>query len=301
MLAIVIPFYKYIFFEETLQSLANQTNKNFKVYIGDDASPENPKFLLDQYKDKLDFVYHRFNDNMGGNSLVKQWERCIDMIVEENWIMILGDDDVLGNNVVESFYANLNEVLSNDINVVRFSTTVKQDNSQFENYKATHPKFETISDFYYRKFKGLVRSSLSEYVFKREAYVKNKFKDYPLAWHSDDRAWFDFSHHKPIFSINEADVKIRISNHSISGQTNDKSQKDIARLMFFSDLVINSLDEFSNKTKLLLLIRYETIITFQKKIALKEWYFIISKYFKIGSFKEIIKVFRRMVINQFSQ
>lgn len=300
MLAIVIPFYKYIFLEETLQSLVNQTNKNFKVYIGDDASPEDPKFLLNQYKDKLDFVYQRFNDNMGGNSLVKQWERCIDMIAEENWIMILGDDDVLGNNVVESFYANLTEVLSNGINVVRFSTTVTQDNSQFENYKATHPKFETISDFYYRKFKGLVRSSLSEYVFTREAYIKNKFKDYPLAWHSDDRAWFDFSDHKPIFSINEAEVKIRISNHSISGQTNDKPQKDIARLMFFSDLVMNSLDEFSNKTKLLLLIRYEMIITFQKKIALKEWYFIISKYFKIGSFKEIIKAFRRMVINQFS-
>ncbi|NMG68322.1 glycosyltransferase family 2 protein, partial [Azoarcus indigens] len=145
--------------------------------------------------------------------------------------------------VVESFYTNLNEVLSNDINLVRFSTTVKQDNSQFENYKATHPKFETISDFYYRKFKGLVRSSLSEYVFRREAYIKNKFKDYPLAWHSDDRAWLDFSDNKPIFSINEAEMMIRISDHSISGKTNDKAQKDIARLMFFYDLVANSLDK----------------------------------------------------------
>jgi len=40
MLAIVVPYYKLTFFEETLKSLKSQTNKKFKVYIGDDASPE---------------------------------------------------------------------------------------------------------------------------------------------------------------------------------------------------------------------------------------------------------------------
>ena len=48
MLAIVIPYYKYTFFEETLLSLQNQTNKKFNVYIGDDASPENPLDLTVQ-------------------------------------------------------------------------------------------------------------------------------------------------------------------------------------------------------------------------------------------------------------
>ena len=46
MLAIVIPYYKIAFFEETLKSLANQTNKQFIVYIGDDASKDDPTFLL---------------------------------------------------------------------------------------------------------------------------------------------------------------------------------------------------------------------------------------------------------------
>ena len=47
MLAIVIPYFKLTFFEETLQSLANQTDQRFKVYIGDDASLENPSDLLE--------------------------------------------------------------------------------------------------------------------------------------------------------------------------------------------------------------------------------------------------------------
>lgn len=42
MLAKIVPYYKLCFFEETLQSLSNKTDKGFKVYIGDDASPEDP-------------------------------------------------------------------------------------------------------------------------------------------------------------------------------------------------------------------------------------------------------------------
>ena len=56
MLAIIVPYYKLTFFDETLQSLASQTIKLFKVYIGDYASTENPVELLDKYKGKLDFV-----------------------------------------------------------------------------------------------------------------------------------------------------------------------------------------------------------------------------------------------------
>ena len=110
MIAIVIPYYKFAFFEETLKSLANQTNKNFMVYIGDDASPEDPTSLLQNYKDKFEFIYYRFENNLGSKSLVKQWERCIAMTQGEEWIKILGDDDVIGNYVVESFYKNYEKI-----------------------------------------------------------------------------------------------------------------------------------------------------------------------------------------------
>ena len=106
-LAIVIPYYKINFFEKTLSSLAQQTDKRFRVYIGDDASPDSPEKLLEKYQGKFNFTYKKFNDNLGSISLVKQWERCIDMMKDEEWLMILGDDDVLDTNVVEQFYTNL--------------------------------------------------------------------------------------------------------------------------------------------------------------------------------------------------
>ena len=103
MLAIIIPYFKLTFFEATLDSLANQTDQRFKVYIGNDASLENPADLLEKYKGKFDFEYHRFEENLGGISLTQQWERCIKLSNDEEWFMILGDDDYLSKNVVSEF------------------------------------------------------------------------------------------------------------------------------------------------------------------------------------------------------
>ena len=73
MIAIVIPYYKLTFFESILQSLANQTDKRFNVYIGDDASLDDPSSLLEKYNNQFDFVYHKFEKNIGSISLVNQW------------------------------------------------------------------------------------------------------------------------------------------------------------------------------------------------------------------------------------
>ena len=218
MLAIVIPYYKRTFFEATLQSLANQTNKQFRVYIGNDASPENPDVLLEIYKNKFDFEYHKFEENLGSKSLVQQWNRCIDLTENETWIMILGDDDVLEQNVIATFYENLNEINTNKINVVRFATKIINEITETISDSFQHPKFETATDSWFRKFNVKTRSSLSEHIFSRKSYSKFGFIEFPLAWHSDDYAWLDFCDNKPIYSINEINVFVRISEDSISGK-----------------------------------------------------------------------------------
>ena len=56
MLAIIIPYYKLTFFEATLQSLAYQTDKRFKVYIGDDDSPEDCTVLLQKFEGQFEVI-----------------------------------------------------------------------------------------------------------------------------------------------------------------------------------------------------------------------------------------------------
>ena len=110
-LAIVIPYFKYDKFEETLSSLYNQTNQNYNVYIGDDASSHSPESIIDKFDFSHRLVYYRFNENLGKRSLTSQWERCLKMVTGgETWIMILCDDDVLSENCVSEFYFNINKV-----------------------------------------------------------------------------------------------------------------------------------------------------------------------------------------------
>lgn len=49
-LAIVISAYKPDFLDQTLSSLAKQTDKRFSVYIGNDASPFNLDSMVLKYQ-----------------------------------------------------------------------------------------------------------------------------------------------------------------------------------------------------------------------------------------------------------
>lgn len=248
MLAFIIPFYKLTFFEATLESLASQTNQRFKVYIGDDDSPENPVGLLEKYKRKFDFVYHRFGTNLGGISLTQQWERCIALSGDEEWIMILGDDDVLADNVVELFYENLAEI-NLVSNVVRFaSCKINHEGNEISSIYS-HPKLESSIDFLYRE----TRSSLSEYVFNKNKFLEIGFKDFPLAWFSDILAVLEFSDFKNVFSINEAQVFIRITDLSISGKNDNHKLKAKAAFAFYFYLLSKKSGYFTKTQKVKLL------------------------------------------------
>nr|WP_315217621.1 glycosyltransferase family 2 protein [uncultured Flavobacterium sp.] len=277
MLAVVIPYYKLAFFEETLQSLANQTNQLFKVYIGDDASPENPIDLLGEFQDKFDYLYHRFDSNLGGTSLPQQWERCIALSTSEEWLMILGDDDYLGENVVEQFYLHLPE-FQFKANVVRFASQLVYEPEKTKSRIYTNPIWETATDAFYRKFKRIAMSSLSEYVFSRNAYEKHGFYNYPLAWNSDDKAWLDFSEDKPIYSINEALVYPRMSNLNITGKSDNWKLKNESSAAFYHFLIVDKLKQYTKYQRIKIIRKYYFEIKKAKSLDTKDWIFLIKHY-----------------------
>jgi glycosyltransferase involved in cell wall biosynthesis len=294
MLAIVIPYYKIAFFEGTLQSLSSQTNQQFKVYVGDDASSEKPINLLEKYKGKFDFSYHRFDNNLGGTSLIRQWERCIALSGNEEWVMILGDDDILGDNVVESFYNQYKE-FNGLCNVVRFASVVlnEQDHTISKMYE--HPRLEKGIDFFIRKLKWETRSSLSEYFFKREVYLKYHFKDYPSGFYSDDRAWIDFSEDKPIYTINESFVTIRISDSSLSG-TADKDVLKQAEYLYLKYFYENKLSSLSKKNRFFVMKKIEFYYYVSHIVNFKSWFYLYTKYWSNFDIRELYRFHKRILL-----
>ena len=296
MLAILIPYYKITFFEETLHSLACQTDKRFKVYIGDDASDENPSALLDKYASKINFEYFRFDTNLGSISLTKQWSRCIDLCHDEKWIMLLGDDDKLDESVVSAFY-KYHAIFSNKSNLIRFATKLIFEETKAESKTYSHPTWESATDSFFRKYDSTSRSSLSEYIFNKEVYLKYGFYDFPLAWSSDDRAWLEFSDGKPIFSINESIVYIRISSINISGKKDNLKLKNLSEIIFFKYIISNKFEYYSNNQKLRLLKNYIKKIKVFRTLTLQEYLFIFYYYMKYLNY-EWIKIAVKSLIKK---
>ncbi|WP_313502104.1 glycosyltransferase family 2 protein [Kaistella carnis] len=296
-IAIIIPYYKIDFFEETLRSVAAQTNKNFTLYIGNDASPDHPLPLIDKYFKKEDYQYFDYKENLGGKNLALQWERVLDN-VKEDWFQILGDDDVISENFVEEFYINLNKIEKNNINVIKFSQALI-DGQGVILTPYTHLK--TITDYrdiWTDIFSKRERSSLSENIFRTSEYNKYKFKKYPLAWYSDDMAILEISNFKNIFFIETAQVQVRISEKSISGMTDDEvynKKKEWARLYFYEDIL--------KKFKLLPKKDIEPLLKFYLSICwnLRENKIInlVPLYFHIGKPLKILTIpYKKFLLNR---
>lgn len=293
MLAVVIPYYKITFFNETLQSLSNQTNKNFKVYIGDDASPDNCEEILKNFQVKFNFEYKRFENNLGGTSLTQQWERCIALSSGAEWIMILGDDDVLGDNVVEEFYNNYSK-FEDEFNVIRFSTIKINGNSDIVSDKYLNPTIEKATDFLFRE----TRSSLSEYIFKKDKLLNVGFKNFPLAWHSDILAVIEVADFENIYSINEALIQIRISKESISGSSDNMNKKLLATFRFYYYLLQYKNALFTENQNQILLQKLKKSYFQRKKsiINFSKISCIYLKYFSIIEYLDFLKLFLFKII-----
>lgn len=220
-LAIVIPAYKITYLRECLESIANQSNKRFHVYIGDDCSPHDIKTIVDEYKDRFELTYHRFEFNLGGADLVAQWHRCIDLTNGERYIWLFSDDDIMGAECVESFYSIPQEIRDNAL--VHYDISVLDSTNGRVLKKATrYPSILSAGDYLRLKLKGDIISFVVEFIFPRWLYEKiGGFQKFDLAWGSDFMTWLKMSSNckygiVTVESDEEATIKWRKSNENIS-------------------------------------------------------------------------------------
>lgn len=220
-LAIVIPAYKINYFEQVLISLTNQTSKDFNLYIGIDATKADFESIINRYKKKLNIVYKRFNNNLGGTDLVAQWTRCIALTNGEPWIWLFSDDDMIGERCVELFLNNV----SNDFDLYHFNVKRINSKNNIICEKKHFPKLWSGKDMFLAKQYGKIDSFVIEYIFSRKIYEKTGgFQNFPMAWGSDIATWIKFASDKGIRTISGDFIYWRKSDENITPSKN----RDIA-------------------------------------------------------------------------
>lgn len=230
-LAIIIPYYKITFFEETLKSVASQTNKNFSLYIGNDNSPDDPLSLIQKYFNLEECHYFNYQENFGGKNLVSQWNRILENASEE-WFQILGDDDMIAENFVEEFYTNLPQINAENINVIKCSQFWIDEKNYRITEKTQSEKIIKASSQFLLEYNYKYRSSLSEHIFNRKSFESFGFKEFPLAWHSDNLAVYEVSCFNKIYFLDKTTVMIRMSDVNISSKNDNYEEKDLAKHLY---------------------------------------------------------------------
>ena len=231
LLAIVIPAYKAKFLDEALASIAAQTNRNFKLYVCDDASKEDIKAVTKKYENDIDLYYHRFPDNLGGKDLVKQWDRSVEL-ADARWIWLFSDDDLLSPGCVQAFFDALKNS-DGKYEVYRFNIEMIDAERSIILAKEPHPTEETSFQFLKGRLQSKSLSAAIEYIFKKETFRENGgFVDLPMAWCADDATWIQFAGAKPIYTIQGEKIYWRSSGVNISSSGGFQSQKADALIKF---------------------------------------------------------------------
>lgn len=289
-LAIVIPYYNIKFFEDTLKSVAAQTDKRFTFYIGNDASPADPKSMIEKHFGPGDFQYYEYENNVGGENLAKQWERILENVTED-WFQLLGDDDMISENFVEEFYANLPETVQQKSMVLKAPQCIINDMGEVMAGLSEFPYLFSRNYNWQRKFRSGERASLSEHIFKTSQYRKYKFQKFPFAWGSDDVAVYEFSESEPILFLKKSKVFVRVSKHSISGSEDNMIAKKNA-YHHFEKYMINHHYKNLEKEDIYKMINQQISYSYKNNLSLRINLYKIYWYFKdITQIKKSFKTY----------
>lgn len=136
-ISIIIPTYKRVDrLRKLLDSICNQTYKNFEVIIIDDNSPnlDSYKVLVDEYMEKLDDLKFLVNENNMGAPYSRN--RGI-MESKYNLLALVDDDDEWEPLKLEKQMAAFNKTEKSEIGIIYTWTTIKNGVDKIAEYKKT--------------------------------------------------------------------------------------------------------------------------------------------------------------------
>lgn len=241
-LAIIIPAWRDRHFAEALASIRDQADHRFRLYIFDDASSDDLRSIVESAGVGLDIIYHRFEENLGGQDLVAHWHRCIALTENEPWIWLFSDDDIAEPDCVAAFY----QLLESDIKgatLLRFNNVVINDAGQVIQRPTPHPEKENALELLEATLTAPTRLwCVPDHIFSREAYLKTEgFVNFPKALFADNATWIRMTALGHVRTIPE--VRIYFRKHQLgtsSGMISTYRNEFLVAIAKFLEFVIST-------------------------------------------------------------
>ena len=101
-ISVLIPTYNYAhFLDESIQSVLNQSFRDFELIIVDNNSTDNTDEVVAKYLEDSRVSYHKNSENLG---LVGNWNKCLSYSHAE-YIKFICADDKIHPEMLDKFYA----------------------------------------------------------------------------------------------------------------------------------------------------------------------------------------------------
>lgn len=298
----LLPAYKIEYFQKALESILNQTYKDFKLIIQDDCSPFDIKSIVDKYSYDKRVYYYRNEVNIGGKNLVKCWNNLLEK-ADSEYIILASDDDVYDIHFLEEIDKLTNKYPQVDLLRARVKP-ILSDGEQWDIDGVYEEYGDSLYYLYQRHLNTFVRC-IACYVFKLDKLKRiGGFFYFPLAWHSDDATALLMSKNG-IVNTKLLLFSFRHSNINISSRNIDRKdafQKAIATINYdkFFYNYISELSSMYPDSKLknniinkVLYIHDSFIFSmfrnFSKYCSIKQFIYLLRKRRKCNKYKEFYR------------
>lgn len=283
----LLPAFKGKFLYDAIESILNQTYKDFRLIVSDDCSPEDLKSIVSKFDDPR-IIYRKNKENMGSKSLVSHWNLLVNLCNTE-WLIMATDDDLYDKD----FLTDIDKLQCDqpNISLLRARTCFIDKDGDVVSNSMPSDYFYSQQDFITTFYRDSHRRGIGNYVFRTNKLKQiNGFIDYPLAWWSDVMTCFLMAENG-VLTTPDIKFSFRQSGINISSQKDDNvsSRKKLnATLAYDRDLNI-LLQKFDfNKTKLQT-VQYKDFCFHHKKEFVEELCY--TNY--VLSFKELLSTYRK--------
>ena len=230
LVTIAIPAYKDKWLAEAIESALNQDYENIELIIVDDHSPYGLEKIVTPYLKDSRVRYYYNEKNLGKESIVLNWNKCVDLANGE-FFVLLCDDDILLPNFVSSLLTLAKKYP--DCNVFHGRRIIFDASTEEERKENPWPEFEDYSSFFKADYLKQRKHTITEFLYRTELIKKEKYEVFPVGYFSDNATILKFAKYGGIASSSEVVCRFRKSREHISGNNKYVYAKAKAAIFFY--------------------------------------------------------------------
>ncbi|MBD1394647.1 glycosyltransferase family 2 protein [Mucilaginibacter glaciei] len=208
-----IPAYKVTFLKECIQSILDQTCRDFEVVVVNDASPEDIDSVVKSFNTQR-IRYYTNEKNFGAENVVDNWNKCLSY-AKGDFFILMGDDDKMAPDYLEEFDSLIEKYPK--CGVYHCRTVIIDENSNAVQLTDPRPEFESVYDTILQRIEEKRLFFISDYVYRTSTLrANNGFFKLPLAWGSDDISCYIAATKNGIAHTNKPVFMYRRNSQTIS-------------------------------------------------------------------------------------